>query len=156
MLTSGFGGQLKFPSEELPGIAEEGSPEAIDGSNEDENKMDVETTKKSDEDEGSHKEEHEVEQGSSATTVAAGEQELRTLRTLLKYYKDGIRFIRQIEAVVPTMCELLASNAKGEVIEAMNFFVVAYKYRMECATVRWIQLFDRQKIFLYFLFYRSA
>ncbi|KAJ3189764.1 Condensin complex subunit [Gaertneriomyces sp. JEL0708] len=107
--------KMKFPTEELPGVAE------TDNSEKNEDSMDVD--------------EPESQQKLRPVEAGASEQELRNLRGLLKYYKDGIKFIRQIEAVVPTMCELLASNAKGEVIEAMNFLVVAHKFQMECAAI---------------------
>lgn len=55
--------------------------------------------------------------------------------TLLQYYTAGIVFIKQIELSVPHLINLLASNTKGEVVEAMHFFVVAYRFEMECAMV---------------------
>ena len=68
-------------------------------------------------------------------SVVPMNQELQRLRQFLKYYTDGIRFIRQIESTVPTLCELLASNVKGEVVESMHFFVEAHRLKMECAEV---------------------
>ncbi|KNC98205.1 condensin subunit YCS4 [Spizellomyces punctatus DAOM BR117] len=132
--------KLKFPKEELPGVADdEEKPEDGDektGSSEDgvPDEEDVDRSQKEDVPGDGANDEPSVEETASSTLIP-GEQELRNLRGLLKYYRDGIRFIRQIEAVVPTMCELLASNTKGEVIEAMNFFVTAHRYEMECATM---------------------
>ena len=54
---------------------------------------------------------------------------------LLQYYTAGIVFIKQIEGAVPHLITLLASNTKGEVVEAMHFFVMAYRFEMECAMV---------------------
>ena len=61
--------------------------------------------------------------------------ELGNLRGLLRYYTDGLQFINLIESAVPHLIALLASNAKGEVVEAMHFFVMAHRYEMECAQV---------------------
>jgi condensin complex subunit 1 len=63
------------------------------------------------------------------------EAELRNLRGLLRYYSDGISFIKQFESAVPLLVNLLASNIKGEVVEAMRFFVMAYRYEIESAQV---------------------
>jgi condensin complex subunit 1 len=60
--------------------------------------------------------------------------------TLLQYYTAGIVFIKQIEMAIPHLINLLASNTKGEVVEAMHFFAVAYRFEMECAMVDFIQL----------------
>jgi condensin complex subunit 1 len=68
------------------------------------------------------------------------EEELRNLRGLLRYYTDGIVFIKQFESAVPLLVNLLASSVKGEVVEAMRFFVMAYRYEMECAQVNVIFL----------------
>ena len=65
------------------------------------------------------------------------EEELRNLRGLLRYYTDGIAFIKQFESAVPLLVNLLASSVKGEVVEAMRFFVMAYRYEMECAQVKY-------------------
>ena len=63
-------------------------------------------------------------------------EELKTLQAFLKYYTDGITFIKQIESIVPHMISLLSSNSKGEVVEAMKFFVMAHRFEMESAEVR--------------------
>ncbi|KAJ3103470.1 Condensin complex subunit [Phlyctochytrium planicorne] len=60
-------------------------------------------------------------------------RELANLRSFLKYYSDGITFFKQLNSASSTLCELLASNVKAEVIEVMRFFVVAYGYGMECS-----------------------
>jgi condensin complex subunit 1 len=68
------------------------------------------------------------------------EEELKTLRAFLKYYTDGITFIKQIESIVPHMIALLSSNTKGEVVEAMKFFVMAHRFEMECAEVGYFHI----------------
>lgn len=63
------------------------------------------------------------------------DKELVQNLTLLQYYTAGIVFIRQVESAVPHLITLLASNTKGEVVEAMHFFVVSFRFEMECAMV---------------------
>jgi condensin complex subunit 1 len=62
-------------------------------------------------------------------------EEYAALSRFLKYYSDGIRFCKQIKNAVPTLCELMTSNTKTEVVEAMKFFVTAYKLDIEGAKV---------------------
>ena len=50
------------------------------------------------------------------------------LRLTKKYYSDALRFITQIEAAIPILCQLLVSTTKSEVLEAMRFFRTAYEY----------------------------
>lgn len=50
------------------------------------------------------------------------------LRLTKKYYGDALRFIKQIESAIPTLCQLLVSTTKTEVLEAMRFFRTAYEY----------------------------
>ncbi|KAG0336529.1 Condensin complex subunit [Podila humilis] len=50
-----------------------------------------------------------------------------------RYYADAIRFILLIHRSVPVMCELLASTAKLEVVEAMDFFVTIHRYKVRNA-----------------------
>ncbi|KAG0090671.1 Condensin complex subunit [Podila epicladia] len=51
-----------------------------------------------------------------------------------RYYADAIRFIHLIHRAVPVMCELLASTAKLEVVEAMDFFVTIHRYKVRAAS----------------------
>ena len=52
------------------------------------------------------------------------------LRLTKKYYADALRFINQIESAIPTLCQLLVSTTKSEVLEAMRFFRTAYEYNV--------------------------
>ncbi|WVQ81007.1 hypothetical protein IAT38_003114 [Cryptococcus sp. DSM 104549] len=58
---------------------------------------------------------------------------INTLRLTKKYYADALRFINQIESAIPTLCQLLVSTTKTEVLEAMRFFRVAYEYDITSA-----------------------
>ncbi|TYJ51842.1 hypothetical protein B9479_007560 [Cryptococcus floricola] len=53
---------------------------------------------------------------------------VNTLRLTKKYYADALRFVTQLENAIPTLCQLLVSTTKTEVLEAMRFFRVAYEY----------------------------
>ena len=55
------------------------------------------------------------------------------LRLTKKYYADALRFINQIESAIPTLCQLLVSTSKSEVLEAMRFFRTAYEYNIASA-----------------------
>jgi condensin complex subunit 1 len=60
-------------------------------------------------------------------------QAIMTLRLTKKYYNDALRFINQIESSIPTLCQLLVSTNKTEVLESMRFFRTAYEYNIASA-----------------------
>ncbi|RHZ79040.1 hypothetical protein Glove_152g93 [Diversispora epigaea] len=59
--------------------------------------------------------------------------DLARLQFTRRYYVDAVRFIHQINTAIPTLCQLLASTLKSEVIEVIDFFVTAHTYKMEFA-----------------------
>jgi condensin complex subunit 1 len=61
--------------------------------------------------------------------------EVLHLRLRKKYYAEALNFIRQIEGAMETMCNLLGSTNKPEVLEAIEFFRVAHEYKFLTATV---------------------
>lgn len=60
-------------------------------------------------------------------------QTIMRLRLTKKYYSDALKFINQIEAAIPTLCQLLVSTNKSEVLESMRFFRTAYEYNIDGA-----------------------
>ncbi|KAI0239680.1 condensin complex non-SMC subunit Cnd1 [Massospora cicadina] len=50
------------------------------------------------------------------------------------YYKDALYFIDQLKSALPPLTQLLASTNKSEAIEAMDFFVEAYTYKVKEAS----------------------
>lgn len=60
---------------------------------------------------------------------------LTRLRLTKKYYADAISFIGQLDRAMDTVADLLASLVKSEVLAAMEFFKVAYEYKIEAAEV---------------------
>ncbi|KAJ1921733.1 condensin complex non-SMC subunit Cnd1 [Mycoemilia scoparia] len=47
-----------------------------------------------------------------------------------RYYRDAMYFVRQVQGAIPTLCDLLGSTNKQEVMEGINFFVAAARYRI--------------------------
>ncbi|KAJ1558760.1 Condensin complex subunit [Nowakowskiella sp. JEL0078] len=56
-------------------------------------------------------------------------------RNFLDYYSDAIKFVTQISSAIPTICMLVSSSHKAEVLEAMSFFVIAVRYGIEKAHI---------------------
>lgn len=63
--------------------------------------------------------------------VVAKDQAMQNLLLQKRYYSDAVIFVKQLDAVVPTLCRLLASHTKTEVFEVMDFFVDASVYRLQ-------------------------
>ena len=61
---------------------------------------------------------------------------LNRLRLTKQYYADAIGFISQLDRAMSLIADLIASKVKSEVLEAMEFFKVAYEYKIEAADVR--------------------
>ncbi|CDR99695.1 hypothetical protein [Sporisorium scitamineum] len=60
-------------------------------------------------------------------------EKVMRLRLTKRYYTDAIAFITQIETAMPNLTLLLASTNKAEVLESMEFFRVAYEYKLSGA-----------------------
>ncbi|ORX90468.1 hypothetical protein K493DRAFT_339988 [Basidiobolus meristosporus CBS 931.73] len=50
-----------------------------------------------------------------------------------RYYTDAVQFVESIHEAIPVLCQLLGSTTKAEVIEAMDFFVTATRYKIQMA-----------------------
>ena len=61
--------------------------------------------------------------------------QLTKLRLTKRYYSDALTFITELEKAVPQIEKLLASKVRSEVLESMDFFKVAYEYKIESAEV---------------------
>jgi len=57
------------------------------------------------------------------------------LQLTRKYYGEALRFIEVLHDANSVICQLLSSKNKSEVIEAMDFFVIADAYNIESARV---------------------
>ncbi|KAJ1033083.1 hypothetical protein NDA16_000361 [Ustilago loliicola] len=60
-------------------------------------------------------------------------EKVMRLRLTKRYYADAIAFITQLETAMPNLTLLLASTNKAEVLETMEFFRVAYEYKLSGA-----------------------
>ena len=61
---------------------------------------------------------------------------IQQLKLKRKYYADALELIRWLDDAAPKLCDLLASPSKAEVLEAMEYFRVAWEYRLDTAHVR--------------------
>lgn len=57
------------------------------------------------------------------------------LKLTKRYIADALEFIRSVESSMDVMGDLLGSTSKAEVLEAIEFFKVAYEYQMAGASV---------------------
>src|ERR1700761_1585941 len=74
-----------------------------------------------------------------AAAIAKAESEAATAETLNKlqltkrYYTEALKFIDVLHTASESVCQLLSSQNKSEVIEAMDFFVILDAYKIETA-----------------------
>lgn len=68
-----------------------------------------------------------------AQEEAATADALNKLQLTRRYYIEALRFIEVLHEASPHITKLLASKNKSEVVEAMDFFVVADAYHLETA-----------------------
>lgn len=71
----------------------------------------------------------------SQLLASVDQDTLTRLRLTKKYYEDAIIFIQQLDRASKIVNQLVTSTTKGEVLEAMDFFKVAYEYKLESAEV---------------------
>ncbi|KAI9892603.1 MAG: Condensin complex subunit [Vezdaea aestivalis] len=68
-----------------------------------------------------------------AAEEAATSEALGRFQLTRRYYTEALRFIEVLHDAAPVVSQLLSSKNKSEVIEAMDFFVVADAYKLETA-----------------------
>ena len=68
-----------------------------------------------------------------AQEEAATAEAMNKLQLTRRYYIEALRFIETLHEASPHIVQLLASKNKSEVIEAMDFFVVADAYTLQPA-----------------------
>jgi condensin complex subunit 1 len=112
-----------------PGLAEkQAKDEAVD-----ESLLDDATTIEKDSPVKQMTEEQAQQAMRKAAEEAATSEMMNRLQLTRKYYLEAIRFIEAIHEATPIVCQLLSSKNKSEVVEAMDFFVVIYAYKVEAA-----------------------
>lgn len=67
------------------------------------------------------------------TNTDADPTQINSLLMQKKYYSDAIKFVQQLEKVIPVLLQLLSSTVKTEVFEVMDFFVDAHAYKLRAA-----------------------
>ena len=50
-----------------------------------------------------------------------------------RYLEDALQFVQQIHSACETALGLLSSRARSDVVETIEFFVAAYRYKIEKA-----------------------
>lgn len=68
-----------------------------------------------------------------AAAEAATSEMINKLTLTRRYYIEALKFIEVLHEASPIITQLLASKNKSEVIEAMDFFVIADAYKIEVA-----------------------
>ncbi|GAB7366295.1 hypothetical protein MBLNU230_g8095t1 [Neophaeotheca triangularis] len=115
------------PPEGAPGLAEGMNPDeqTVDGSLLDEATQVEERAPMT--------EEQKMAALQKAQEDAATAEAMNKLQLTRRYYIEAIRFIETLHEATPHIVQLLGSKNKSEVIEAMDFFVVADAYHLQSA-----------------------
>lgn len=108
-----------------------------EASNEEENNEDVTMTEASNEEQinkedQTPQEQHIQPEAKSPKTIVSAEK-LQQLILMRTFHEDAIAFIEQIHACIPIVTQLLSSKSKAEVLESMDFLVIAYNYQIKMA-----------------------
>ncbi|KAK3067262.1 condensin complex non-SMC subunit Cnd1 [Teratosphaeriaceae sp. CCFEE 6253] len=78
-------------------------------------------------------EEQQIAAFREAQQHVATAEALSKLQLTRRYYVEALRFIETLHEASPPVSQLLTSKNKSEVVEAMDFFVVADAYHLETA-----------------------
>ncbi|KAI9722844.1 MAG: Condensin complex subunit [Chrysothrix sp. TS-e1954] len=77
--------------------------------------------------------EQKAEALTKAAEEAATSEAVGRLQLTRRYYVEALRFIEVLHSASPIICQLLLSKNRSEVIEAMDFFMIADAYKIETA-----------------------
>jgi condensin complex subunit 1 len=113
------------PPSDAPGLSEDGTPKNDQDGQEDE---DADTQK--------------ADASERAETNAATGDDLMKLQLTKRYYTEALKFIETLHEASETISQLLASKNKSEVLESMDYFVVADAYKLANAKVRHFYSFN--------------
>ncbi|OTB02408.1 hypothetical protein M426DRAFT_322686 [Hypoxylon sp. CI-4A] len=76
-------------------------------------------------------EEEKVEAVQKAQEDAATSEAIEKLTLTKRYYTDALKFIEVLQEATSTVCQLLGSKNKSEVIEAMDYLEIGNAYNIE-------------------------
>jgi condensin complex subunit 1 len=114
--------------------AEEDEDEPMDGDEEEDEPRPKKHKKKAKKGRKSELNMEALQNEAVAVAALQGDQ-LAQLRLKKRYHAECLNFIRQIEGGMKIIEDLLASNSKAEVLEAMEFFRVIHEYQFDGAEV---------------------
>lgn len=63
--------------------------------------------------------------------VTAASEAIEKLTLTQRYYREALKFIEVLHRATPTICQLLGSKNKSEIIEAMDYFETGDAYNLE-------------------------
>jgi condensin complex subunit 1 len=109
------------PPSDAPGLAEEDTTVEDTGGNDKEGA-------------GEGDENPNEKESSPGNDVATGE-DLMKLQLTKRYYTEALKFIESLHEASEIISQLLASKNKSEVLESMDFFVIADAYKLATAKV---------------------
>jgi condensin complex subunit 1 len=78
-------------------------------------------------------EEERIAAVEKAQAEAATAEALNKLQLTKRYYTEALKFIDILHTASEKVCQLLSSQNKSEVVEAMDFFVILDAYKIETA-----------------------
>lgn len=116
------------PPNGTPGLAEKEA-------NVDESLLDDATQMSPMKDSAPMSEEEKMAAFEKAAAEAATSEMMNKLQLTRRYYIEALKFIEVTHAASPVVSQLLSSKNKSEVIEAMDFFVIADAYKIATARV---------------------
>ncbi|ORE10875.1 ARM repeat-containing protein [Rhizopus microsporus var. microsporus] len=114
-------------SQHSESINDDNRSQHSEGINDDDVQMDMESQQ-----DKNKEEEHRLTEDKVAKTVIPAEK-LQQLILMKTYHEDAIAFIEQIHTCIPIVTQLLSSKSKAEVLESMDFLVIAYNYQVKKA-----------------------
>jgi condensin complex subunit 1 len=71
----------------------------------------------------------------SPPAESATGEDLMKLQLTKRYYSEALKFIESLHEAAEIISQLLASKNKSEVLESMDFFVIADAYKLATANV---------------------
>ena len=117
------------PPPGTPGLAEKQASET----QVDESLLDNATQVENDQESEPMTDEQKVAALQKAAEEAATSEAMNKLQLTKRYYVEALRFIEVLHEATELVCQLLMSKNKNEVVESMDFLVVADAYKIEIA-----------------------
>jgi condensin complex subunit 1 len=94
----------------------------VSGESQEEDKMEEEEKNKS-----------KTKKNGDSKSVDETEEEMQKQKKICEFYEKAVGFIRSIHEGIPVLCQLLGSNNATDVLESIEFFVVASKFSIQKA-----------------------